>query len=353
MKPRWLLALSLAAAALSGCADTQRYNPRSPLPAPYQAALASGFRGAIAIDEGTNGPSAIFSGIRHTGPVDPASFARWPWASVTKQVLAVVLMQEVEAGRIDLDTPASTYLPGFTGGARIPTVRQLLQHRAGLRNPDDTPADTDGFPSFYSDGPTGPEWCLAERVDPTDEWRYNNCDYIVIGALLERVTGQELGPLLEERIGGPAGWQDTRLETPEGGPEYYGRDESYDKRIARYGSSGALVGTLEDMLRFDRALLEGRLLGEDALATLWNADPSLGYMALGQWVFEAPLKGCEVPVRIVERRGAIGKYQVRNIILPRQDTVLAMATEQEDFDFGEIWAGSGAMYDFLSAVACN
>ena len=49
---------------------------------------------------------------------------------------------------------------------------------------------------------------------------------------------------------------------------------------------------------------------------MWTGDPALGYMALGQWAFDAPLEGCIGDVRIIERRGAIGKYQLRNIILP-------------------------------------
>ena len=123
-------------------------------------------------------------------------------------------------------------------------------------------------------------------------------------------------------------------------------------RIARYGSSAALVGPLEDMVRFDRALMSGKLLTPEARASLWDSDPALGFMALGQWVFEAPLKGCDTPVKIVERRGNIGKYQVRNIILPDSDTTISLATEDGNFDFGEIWSGSGAMYETLSAVAC-
>ena len=96
------------------------------------------------------------------------------------------------------------------------------------------------------------------------------------------------------------------------------------------------------MLLFDRALMDGVLLGDEALAQLWNGDPAAGSMALGQWVFEAPLSGCGTPVRIVERRGEIGDYQLRNIMLPDLGIAVALATDQPDFDFGEIWSGSRA-----------
>ena len=282
----------------------------------------------------------------------PSSQEKWPWASVTKQVMAVLVMQQVEAGTLDLDAPADTYLPDLAADAPSPTVRQLLQHRSGLRNPDDSPADATGFPSFYSDGPTGTDWCIADRTAPTEEWRYNNCDYIVLGGILEKVTGSPVEVLLEERIGTPSGWSDTALLRKGSARDFQGRDPTYTTRIARYGSSAALVGPLEDMVRFDRALMSGKLLTPEARASLWDSDPALGFMALGQWVFEAPLKGCDTPVKIVERRGNIGKYQVRNIILPDSDTTISLATEDGNFDFGEIWSGSGAMYETLSAVAC-
>lgn len=107
------------------------------------------------------------------------------------------------------------------------------------------------------------------------------------------------------------------------------------------------------MIAFDRALMAGKLLSKAGRASMWEGDPALGYMALGQWVFEAPLDGCAAPVRIVERRGGIGKYQVRNLILPDRAIAVALSTEQEEFDFGEIWTGKGFMHDALSAIACE
>ena len=281
---------------------------------------------------------------------------RWPWASVTKQVLAVLVMQQVEAGKIALDQPASRYLRSLRGNA--PTIRQLLQHRSGLRNPDDSPLDADGFPDFYTTGPTGIDWCLENRGNPGGEWRYNNCDYIVIGAILEKVTRTPIGELIDTRIGKRIGWKQTELLLDGDQTSYVGQTEDYDRRIARYAASAGLVGPLEDMLRFDRSFF-GRvgfsdpIFSEASRNVMWASDPALGYMGLGQWVFEAPLAGCDAPVQIVERRGGIGKYQIRNIILPADKMVLAIATEKEGFEFGEIWTGSGFMYDLLSEIACR
>lgn len=286
----------------------------------------------------------------------PARDRSWPWASVTKQVLAVLVMQQVEAGKIDLDRPASRYLRSMRGTS--PTIRQLLQHQSGLRNPDDSSPDADGVPDFYTTGPTGVDWCLEVRGEPGDKWRYNNCDYIVIGAVLEKVTGTPIGELIDMRIGSRIGWEETGLLLSGDQTSYVGKTDQYDLRIARYGASAGLVGPLEDMLRFDRTFF-GRIgsadpiFSEESRDIMWDSDPALGYMGLGQWVFEAPLAGCDAPVKIVERRGGIGKYQLRNIIIPADKMVLAVATQKEGFEFGEIWTGSGVMYELLSEIACR
>ena len=80
----------------------------------------------------------------------------WLWASVSKQVTAVLVMQQVEAGKLSLDESIKTYLPEFTGasGARV-TLRQLLQHMSGLPNPSDTAPDSDDVPAFYREVGSG------------------------------------------------------------------------------------------------------------------------------------------------------------------------------------------------------
>ena len=287
-------------------------------------------------------------------PALPGNSDDWPWASVTKQVVATIVMQQVAAGTLALDAPAAQYLPALGSEVAGPTLRQLLRHQSGLRNPDVSVADPAGLPSFYSTGATGLDWCLEGRIaPPADRWVYNNCDYIVLGAILEKVTGQPIDRLMEESIARPAGMTGTRFLHPDDQRPFMGADTDYRTRLSRYGSAGGLVGPLEDMVAFDRALLDGTLVSPSFREQLWAGDPSLGGMALGSWEFRALLAGCEAPVRIVERRGAIGHYQLRNLILPEQDLVLVLATEDGDFAFDEIWTGTGFLHDVLSLAACG
>ncbi|WP_435202511.1 serine hydrolase domain-containing protein [Qipengyuania sp. 902] len=279
--------------------------------------------------------------------------ATWPWASITKQVVATLVMQEVERGTLALDAPATSYLPlPPAGDLASPTIRELLRHESGLRNPDESPVDANGVPDFYSTGPSGLEWCLAGRSAlPAGGWTYNNCDYIVLGAVLELVTGRPIGTLIGERLRA-AGVHGPMLATRR--PRSLARSGAeFPFDISRYGASAGIVGSLNDIIAFNRALLDGRLLSPEARAEMWKSDPALGHMALGQWVYDVPLAGCDGPVRIVERHGAIGGYQLRNFILPETEMALVLAVKDENFDFGELWQQQGRSFDILSAAACG
>lgn len=313
------------------------------------------FQGVYAVSR--NGVRVAGGAAGEAAPGRPFQYeAVFPWASVTKQAVATMVMQEVARGRVALDAPASRYLPALGGGARSPTVRELLQHRAGLRNPEDSPADAEGNPSFYSGGPTGAGWCAAGRVPPGGAWRYNNCDYILLGALLERVERRPLADLFAERVAGPIGAR-VRFAGAEVGLDADavwagGPGIGYLRSLGAFGSAGALLGTAEDMLAFDGALMSGALLPDRERAEMWRGDPKLGFQALGQWSFPAPLKGCAGPVRLIERRGAIGSFQVRNFIAPIQGVAMALLTNRGDYAFGEVWEGRGASHDLLAAALC-
>lgn len=283
--------------------------------------------------------------------------AIWPWASVSKQVTAVMIMQAVERGELSLDDEVTDYFnPRYQGGHPL-TVRDLLRHRTDYRNPDDSPEARGGGPvAYYGNGLAEP--CLNNRTGVLpDGWAYNNCDYMVLGGLLGVLEGgdgsrENAITRFEKMIAGPAGLENTRWLRMAYVDEVHAIEMPYSQTLLGYGAAGSFAGPLSDMMRFDRALLDGKLLSDESLATLWDGKSELGYMALGQWVFDAPLRGCEMPVRIVERRGGIGKYQTRNIILPDLDVAVALATTDGAFEFGEIWTGEGFMHDFLSAIAC-
>lgn len=321
-------------------------------------AEAQDFHGVILVSRGeTIVYLRAFGQVSPHAPTPHRIDAQWRWASITKQVIATIAMQEVAAGRLALDAPIARYWPDFpnAGRDRI-TIRHLLGHLSGLPDPEDTPLLPSGLPGFYSDDgaetATADGYCAGpSRAEPGAGYHYNNCDYIVLGALLERVTDTPLETLVADRIAGArfigedtdalSGYQFGEAEPP--------------VRLAAYGAAGGLQGTILDLWRFDRGLMTGRLLGADMRAALWAGNSTYGYHALGQWVLPARLAGCAEPVRLVERHGAIGGVQGRNFIVPERDiAVIAFTNRSEgEFAFGQVWRGEGFAHDLLAEAVCH
>lgn len=304
------------------------------------------------------------------GTVDPAGGRRhrlgqtWRYASVTKQWTAIIAMQEVAAGRLDLDRPIRAYLPDSKApfADRI-TSRMLMQHVSGVPRTEESPIGADDWPNFYLVAPgdrgTGMAYCEGPTARPPPAaFRYGDCDFIIMGAILEKVSGKPYTSLVRERIAQPLGLKSVGL-FPRGKATIVGfvkhKRESRLFRLENFGAAGALFGTTHELLKFDRALMTGKLIPNAQRETLWRGDPKLGYAALGQWAFSAPIKGCgPTPVRFIERRGAIGGVVLRNVIMPDLDMVLIMTSNraEADADFGEIWQQRGITHDVLAAALC-
>lgn len=354
---RWLfapvLALAISSATLAAAQDAPTAGESDELAEGALADLATrlGFAGQMAISREPGSFDLIDIGMQ----AQPSDTTAWPWASVTKQVVATLVMQQVEAGTLVLDAPASLYLEGF-GQAQAPTIRQLLRHQSGLRNPDKTDPESDAHRAFFSVGAERVEWCLADRSSPAPDphrYDYNNCDYVMLGAILEKVAERPLGALFQQSVSAPARLTDTDFLSGDDERAFVGADSEYRTRIPMYEGGAGLVGPLEDMVLFDRSLMDGTLLSPDSRTQIWHGDPGLDDMALGQWQYEVQLSACAEPVSIIERRGGIGKYALRNFILPGKDLVLVLATQNREFPFEDVRTGKGAAFELLSTAACG
>jgi CubicO group peptidase (beta-lactamase class C family) len=131
-------------------------------------------------------------------------------ASLTKTFTTIAVLQQVEAGRIDLDEPVATYLPAFAANGKDDiTIRNLLTHTGGL------PA----WLPLYSAYPTVEERLAAvlavePDAEPGETYVYSDLGFITLGLVVEEVTGQPLDEVIADDITRPLHMSDTMFNPP-------------------------------------------------------------------------------------------------------------------------------------------
>jgi D-alanyl-D-alanine carboxypeptidase len=284
------------------------------------------------------------------------------YASITKQVTALLVMQEVAAGRIELDRSVSTYLPTLAPTFAPITVRDLLRHTAGLPNLDGD--DEVALPPAYAARPAaallavieGP--CQPKTTAITGSFSYNNCDYRVLEALLERMSGTSYGALVSERIAKPLGLASWALYPPDGRDPTPVRGVLEDGSVepaynlANFGGAGALYGTASDLARWGRAMLDHELLDPASTALMFKGDQALSMEALGSWSYELEFAGAvpATPVKIIERQGSIGGVRTALFLSPSHDVVVVVLSNTAATRLEGLWSGTGLSYDLLAAA---
>ncbi|MFE7722985.1 serine hydrolase domain-containing protein [Nocardia rhizosphaerihabitans] len=205
--------------------------------------------------------------------------ARVRIASNTKTFVAAVVMQLVSEGRAALDVAVEHYLPGvITGpggdGNRI-TVRQLLSHTSGI--PDYLPllrlsSEADLRRSRPVDELIAMALARPAMFEPGTEFRYSNTNYLLLGQVVERITGASIADEVTGRVIRPLGLTETywpnypaeqAIREPHPRAYHYFDDERVDVTDIdpNWGlPDGAMVSSGRDLNRFFTALVSGRLV---------------------------------------------------------------------------------------------
>lgn len=294
-----IASLTVAAQAVGvpgGGGDAPR--PPAPDPAGVRAALAEatelGAPGAMARFDGPGGPLSEVVGEREAGTGQPMDTeAQFRIGSVTKTFTAVVLLQLVEEGALGLDDPVGDHLPGLLPDDRI-TVRHLLNHRSGLWDySNDMFARTvPGFEAVRDEVYPLEELVALSTaepltVEPGSAYAYSNTNFVVVGLLVEHLTGQSLAEAYRERIIDPLDLADTAYVHPENTlpgahidghltPDEAGEPlvDSTEQTVSWAQSAGAMISTPADLNRFTSALLGGELLAPEQLDAMLEVAPT-------------------------------------------------------------------------------
>ncbi|MBB5131530.1 D-alanyl-D-alanine carboxypeptidase [Thermocatellispora tengchongensis] len=207
------------------------------------------------------------------------SNARYRIGSETKRMTATALLQLVKARKLGVDDKLSEVLPvvaerDLVERANEITIRQLIDHTSGI--PDY--AGRPGLEPWDVTTHHSPIDLLkvsrsqARQQDPGEKFAYSNINYILLGMIIEKLTGNTLAEEFERRFFEPLGMDRTYLPTEPGqgikGPHghgYLAQPDGSVRDIDRQNATslwaaGGVISTAEDMTDFHRAFAQGRLL---------------------------------------------------------------------------------------------
>lgn len=287
MRRRTTLAALGAAAALAAGAAPAHANAPALEPA-LERAVDAGSPGALVLSRTDGRTVAGAAGLAATDPRRPARPRdRFRAGSITKSFVATIVLQLASEHRLGLDDTVERRLPGLLPGGGAITLRQLLNHTSGLADYVADPRVNEPFvrdPDFR-----WPPRELAEIAAtlppiaaPGAGWSYANTNYLLLGLVVERVTGRSLRSVMRQRILRPLRLRRTSLpdRTAIAGRHLRGYLPEGGRLVDVSGYSpssawaaGALVSTQRDIATFYRALLRGRLLPPAQLAEMRTIAP--------------------------------------------------------------------------------
>lgn len=212
---------------------------------------------------------------------------RSAYRSITKSFVGTVVLQLVAEGKLRLDDPISRYVPGIAAvqyggedaGSSI-TVRMALEMRTGLPEFSGTEGFSDQLNTNYTSPFTDDQLlgdAFAEPLDfaPGSQYEYSNTNFVLLGRVVQAVTGQSWDRAVQQRILAPLGLSsvaysgandpstaDARaiVATPYEVSDDVGLESLAQVSPSLYGASGGLFGNIGDLLKWGTALGSGQLL---------------------------------------------------------------------------------------------
>jgi len=254
--------------------------------------------------------------------------------SITKQFTAVSILMLAEQGKLGLQDEITKFLPDYpTQGRRI-TVEHLLTHTSGIQSYTDM---TEWLPLWRKD------FTVQELIDffknkpmqfePGERWAYNNSGYILLGAIIEKVSGQTYEEFVDTHIFKPLGmthsfYGSAERVIPRRIPGYQtGKDGFINApflSMTQPYAAGSLLSNVDDLAVWSDAVFSGKLVGKDWLARAFTPyklknGESTGY---GCGWFIADYQGHPT----VEHGGGINGFMTYEMTLPEDRIFLAILT---------------------------
>jgi CubicO group peptidase (beta-lactamase class C family) len=271
--------------------------------------------------------------------------------SVTKQFTAMLILQLVAEGKIDLQAPITTYLPDYPkeNGDKI-TTHHLLTHSSGIPN-------YTAFPDFFaaeSRNPYTPDQFVKKFEDkeleftPGEKFNYSNSGYFLLGVLIEKLSGKTYEEMLHEKIFTPLGMHDTGYDNHK--DILKNRATGYEKNGTSFINSayldmsipyaaGSLYSTVEDLYLWDQALYTTTLLPQkymDLFFTPYIAAFGNSQYAYGWGVGKEVIGNTTDSITVISHGGGINGFNTNISRSPSNKSLVVLLNNTGGAPLGEM-----------------
>ncbi len=198
--------------------------------------------------------------------------------STGKQLTAVAVMLQVEDGKLALDDPITTFFPDAPAAWKAITVRHLLTHTSGIPDYEDGKLD---FHKDYSDETlVQAAYGLTLEFPPGTRWNYSNNGYVLLGIIVQKVSGAFYGDVLAERVFKPLGMTTARVISDANivpnradGYQLVNGELKHQDWVAptlNRTADGSLHMTLLDYVAWEHGLREGKILSAQSWRSVFT-----------------------------------------------------------------------------------
>jgi len=267
-------------------------------------------------------------------PIGPDTVFRL--ASITKQFTAAVILQLADEGRLSLDDPLSRFLPDYPQPGAGATVRQLLNHTSGIQS-------YTGIPGWMTEANTNRAYTTEEMIaqfrdrpsltPPGSAWVYNNSGYLLLGAIIEAVTGMPWDQAVEARISRPLGLSTLRSGIGEERVPEMARGYTREGREAQRihmsvpHAAGALIASVGDLAAWAHALHHGRVVSAESYAAMIapTTMPDGRRIPYGYGMGQGDVRGRPT----IGHNGGIFGFSTDSLYLPEADIFVAVLANSD------------------------
>lgn len=269
---------------------------------------------------------------------------RFRVGSVTKTFTATMILQLIEEDELSLSTKLAEFYPNIPKADSI-TIANLLRHQTGLYN--------------FTNASDYPDWMTEERsqkqllelfrdyesqFSPGTQTSYSNTNYVLLGYILEDITGESYAEQLQKRIADPLNLQHT----------FYGdgidpsQNEAFsfkfnqgkweklpETHMSIPGGAGAVVSTSPELTQFISALFNGELVSQESLNKMTTIEDGLGMGLIKIPFYDTFAYG---------HNGGIDGFQSNISYFPKEDVTFAFTGNGLDYSMNDILIGTWSIY---------